>query len=349
MPTPNPVMPKTHSFVVDVNQIIVNIQRAATYVLGAGEPRRQRPEQLSPSEQNKCHIGTLGELRVFLQPALEAQWVQYSKKSYKEKSVHILEYAGSAQDRQHILLMPTTIQNTLSNADCSIDPGLAYYLGAGLDITPPFSAQDATAASMVGYIRCFGSGVLDCPQFMDFAPPVAPAAPPVPSVAAATPTAQETELADYNIQELFEALKKGNAAPKEYLKTIYLRRAATFAMKLAQDVRQVLSGDAATEKKLSELVAQNEKILAQTVGKYDAEESNRISGWLQQFFNALFQATAGESLYNRFRGNLSKMGCTETKEATTGNRHVACPAHKLQFDIIRRTNTMDQASKTVAK
>lgn len=356
MPPLTPTMPKTHSVVVDLNQIIVNIQRAATYVSGVRESTHQRPENPSPSGQNKCHIDTLGELRVFLQPALESPWVQYSKKSYKEKWVHILEYEGNPQDRHHILLMPTTIRNTLSNTQCSIEPGLTHYFGAALDITPPTTATTPEEAAMMGYIRCFGAGNLDCPNYRDYAPPIAAAPPspkavdaPVPKTTVTTPAVVVKQPVEPpNIQGLLKYYRLRRSSSHATVNFLYAAKSFGYALNLARDLHWNVRLDAAPAEQMADLMIRHTPQLSRNDEKTPEEESSRINRELEQFLNALFQTAAWQSQYRRFRKDFLEWGCTESKNAATGICHVACPAIEVQFDV-HKTNVRDLASKTITK
>lgn len=173
MPSPTPTVPRTHQVSINLAQILLNLQRTALYAARTSQhwlTTQQQPQ--TPSPPDICTITTLDALHDFLEPALDTPILFYSKRLFKKQWLHILTYKSLEEETQFIMLTPTTILSTDPDQECRIDPSLAYYLGSALDLQPPASAKNHWDADIVGYIRCFGAGNLDCPHFQDYAPPV---------------------------------------------------------------------------------------------------------------------------------------------------------------------------------
>lgn len=324
MPPQTSMIPRTHAVTVDLGQVYLNIQRAITNVYNGGGTLHRDPDYSPENDRFGCHIGTMNELRDFLQPALTNNAVQYVKKWHKEYWLHLLTFSDDKSTKQHILISPTFILNTAQDQQCSIDQGLAYYLSVGLDVTPPTLAKDSIDAAMVGYIRCFGAGNLDCPQYLSYAPPIAPApAAPLPPAPPQFP----------NIEKMLRLQALTSKAPNPKVGLLYISRAAREALVLANAIYLDVQKEKTTAQDVKHLITQfTPQFNVNYEGPYD-EELTRFKVATQKFLTALFATTAWQQHYDRFRSELLSMGCVEFAEDQTGTRRVDCTKFGYQFTV----------------
>lgn len=293
MPTPHFPIPRTHSVKVDLNQLLVNIERATTYVYKKEVQFQRRPEFAPSQEETACEIKLLSELRSFLQPALEAKPALYAKRRFEDRWVHLLSYDGK-NGPERVLLTPTDIIDTASNQFCRINPGLAHYLGVALDITPPAPAQDVMDAAMMGYIRCFGAGILDCPMFADYAPglELPPAETPQklePPRAVAPRNDVETAESKAIIDEAYKMKSLAGKARKSPLRILYLEKAASEALKWAaigppkKEVQQLIA------EYTPQLYSKKNQLFAEDTDE-NKKEADKITAALEKFLEAVVRA-----------------------------------------------------------
>lgn len=344
MPAPHAVLPKTHSIIVNLDQIITNVERATTYVFEIGRRPYWFFENAAPSEKYHCHIDTVNELRDFLPSKPEMTRMHHHQKQSDGKMVHFLVYENKAKVKQLIRLTATSILNTHTSEHCSINLGLSHYLGVGLDIHPPSPSPYTKDLTMIGYIRCFGAGHMDCPQFMDFATPTAP--PPYAATAAA-PIIDRPEVPP-SIEPILKMNQLSNSASYWKLKYLYMIKVVEYARSLVSDLYWNSELDAATAAQLMEATTRHTPRLTFDHGKTEEETVSRVNSELQKFLNALFQTAAWRSQYHRFGKDFLQMGCNESQKPGDTLIRVTCPEHGVTFDAIA-PNTDTRLSQKVAR
>jgi hypothetical protein len=241
-----------------------------------------------------------------LQPALASRTVQYAKTWFEDQWVHVITYANN----HRIVITPTAITATQHDKQCSIDQGLVYYLDVALSIVPPATAKDRLDAAMVGYILCFRDGHLNCPHYMNYAPPTLPA----------IDTLLNTRSVIAKVSN-----KKDNGG--------HLSEIAHEALKLAQDIRQNAEKEWVPVKDVEELIVHYTPQFKIRDDHPYREEATRIDNTIHHFLNQLFGTAAWQNEYQRFRNDFLALGCQETKDPNSDIRHVDCSQFGYQFSV----------------